>query len=439
MHNQPELKAVSVRLYKYLCDEIVGSEKVVRYKRLYCKLHDDILTDSETALISSGSKAEGLDLPGSDIDIMLCSKISEVYEDEPKDKEDVIILDTENALPGFALLKVAGESEFPTTNTTDGVLLANSDMLQLALDEKKGDNELFEIHGPSLSNSLLHDIDMVTCFKCHSWPKVAHKWFFRHRPSGWPSQDIISNVVSDGVLVVPIGSRMLRKHLPNSARKMLTVMFLKGNKMILTSIDVLNGKNKCSYLHYKECLSRILINTFYDDVFGWLLLAAYFYSTQEYHKMSQILLFASSELSLNKHRFSGASRVDNRGFVSENYQFLNADFPDIGALGCNQSVALFFFLKFLYSRKQGSSLEIQSALELLKQTVNEKSDTPIHWLSTMSSYDLLHKAFELSNDIEGDETRELEELKAITSSDKFDVFIKWAQNEEDIKLLFELV
>ncbi|XP_052080392.1 uncharacterized protein LOC127718416 [Mytilus californianus] len=640
MHNQPELKAVSVRLYKYLCDEIVGCEKVVRYKRLYCKLHDDISNESDLEIISSGSTAEGLTLTGSDIDIMFRSKFCEVYEDEPRDEEDVIILDTENALPGFALLKVPDGSDFPTTNTANGILLANTEMFQDIWDQEEGFDDFFEIHGPSMSNSMLHDIDIVPFVRCHTWPKVAHKWFFRYRPSSWPSQDTISKVASDGVLLVPVGSkspsselqgnplewrfsfslseklliysfnhtqllcysllklflkeivnidnilnnrlcsyhmktvlfwileedenllwipehllhcfllciqrlhywivcgyipnyfipeynmvegklsqdirsylalfldkinmhgdwkiifsapslcnfrntplnisrqfqrlaaideavlslrtfstlafcfsdyytgetlcvcilyRMLRKHLPNSARKMLAVMFLKGNKMILTSMDVLNGKNKCSYLHYKECLSRVLINTFYDDVFGWLLLAAYFYSTQEFDKMSQILLFASSELSLNKHRFSGASHVDNRGFEFKNYQFLNADFPDIAFLGSNQSLALFFFLNFLYSRKQGSCLETQSALKLLEQTVNEKSDTPIHWLCTLSSYKLLQKAFELLNDIEGKEACTLETLKAVKKSEKFNIFVKCDKDVEEMKLILELV
>ncbi|CAG2235554.1 unnamed protein product [Mytilus edulis] len=330
-------------------------------------------SDSEAECISSGSKTEGLDLPGSDIDIMLLMKKLEVYENKPEDKEDVIILDTANALPGFALLKVAGESDFPTTNTTDGTLLANSDVIKFLFDEEVVEEEFFEIHGPSLSNLLLHDIDMVTCLKCHSWPKVALKWFCRPRPSGWPSQDIISNVLSDGVLVVPVGSRSSSSMQP------------------------------------------------------------------EYHKMYQIILFASSEISLDKHRFSGASHVDNRGFLSENYQFLNADFPDIGTLGSNQSLPLFFFLNFLYTRKRGSFLETQSALKLLEQAVKEKSDTPIHWICTMSSYNLLHKAFELSNDKERGKTRESDEIKAITSSDKFDVLIKWAKDEEIIKLSLEVV
>ncbi|CAG2253866.1 unnamed protein product [Mytilus edulis] len=139
MYNQPELKSVSVQLYKFLCDEIVGSEKVIRYKRLYCKLHDDILNDSESAFISSGSSAE--------------------------DEGDVIILDTENALPGFALLKEADEKEFPKTHNVDGTLtacLANSDIVEIQFDTDDDDDDdddvddIFEIHGPISTYDLLH-------------------------------------------------------------------------------------------------------------------------------------------------------------------------------------------------------------------------------------------------------------------------------------------
>ncbi|XP_063411183.1 uncharacterized protein LOC134694118 [Mytilus trossulus] len=212
MHNQPEMKAVSVQLYKYLCDEIVGSEKVVRYKRLYCKLHDDLLNNSENAFIISGSMAEGLTLPGSDIDIMLLDKFCEVYENRPLHKEDVIILETENALPGFALLKKAEELEFPIKHNFDGTLIAciaNSGILESQCDTEDDDDEFFEVHGPNWSSSLLHDIDMVICVKCQTWPTVSHKWLCRYRTSGWPSHGIIPNIVSHGVLLVPVGSKSL--------------------------------------------------------------------------------------------------------------------------------------------------------------------------------------------------------------------------------------
>ena len=33
---------VSVKLYKYICDEIVGSEKVVNYRRQFFNVYDDV-------------------------------------------------------------------------------------------------------------------------------------------------------------------------------------------------------------------------------------------------------------------------------------------------------------------------------------------------------------------------------------------------------------
>lgn len=91
MQNQFELETVSVRLYKYLCEEVIGSEN----------------------------------LPGSDFDTMLLWKLWEVYEDMPKDKVDVLLLDTDHALPGFALLNKSDSSSFPNsaTVTADGNLI----------------------------------------------------------------------------------------------------------------------------------------------------------------------------------------------------------------------------------------------------------------------------------------------------------------------------
>lgn len=62
MQNQLEFKTVSVRLYKYMCEEVVGPKKIVRYRRLYYELHDDMMDKPYYEFISS------FDLPGSDFD-----------------------------------------------------------------------------------------------------------------------------------------------------------------------------------------------------------------------------------------------------------------------------------------------------------------------------------------------------------------------------------
>ena len=66
---------VSVKLYKYVCDEVVGSEKVVSCRRQFFNVHDAVFNhcDYTWHVISSGSKAEGLNLPGSDFDVMCIS------------------------------------------------------------------------------------------------------------------------------------------------------------------------------------------------------------------------------------------------------------------------------------------------------------------------------------------------------------------------------
>jgi hypothetical protein len=70
---------VSLKLYKYMCNT-VGIEKTVKYRRLYFGVYDDINTFKINNAISSGSKAEGLDLPGSDFDVMICDERFPVYD-----------------------------------------------------------------------------------------------------------------------------------------------------------------------------------------------------------------------------------------------------------------------------------------------------------------------------------------------------------------------
>ncbi|VDI82798.1 Hypothetical predicted protein [Mytilus galloprovincialis] len=669
MQTQLELEAISVRLYKYLCEEVVGSENIVRYRRLYYKLHDDLSYDNNFEYVSSGSKAEGLDFPTSDFDWMILWKIWQVYDDTPKEKEDVLFLDTENALPGFALLKKSDNSSFPCSpiKTDFGNLISNRDFLHFGISAMKiQSTKSLEINGPCISTSVLVDIDLMHCLKCNTWPTVAKQWLLRVRPSRWPSQDIVSKIVSDGCLLVPVGSkstckdgnplewrfsfslgekllvhsfnhtqllcyallkiwlkeildsdnilnkklcsyfmktalfwiieeredlnwrpknllhcfylcihrlhywivcgyfpnyfipehnmidgklsgddlkhlssfleknmrenlklmfsvpslgnfrnipiniqresyrlrefdmallslqtfgnlllealkeckadlsaciiyRMIHKHLPNSARKILILMFLKMNKNILATFHIVNSKNKRVYLRYKECLSRILINTFYDAEAGWLLLAAFFYSTQNYRTMSCILQLSSSMFSLEKrlvqnnintksfrdmsklrkmvHSSSFIKRMryenprvfyeDFNSILTDNYPFLTEEIPKFGFYGL-QPHSLFYFLKFLYGHKQGNSLEARSAVQLLNMSFEEDIDKSRNMLCLISSYMLLSTAFELLHDEEGHAICSLRFLKAIKMSKTLPVFMKHEQDEE-FKMLLELV
>ncbi|CAG2231753.1 unnamed protein product [Mytilus edulis] len=66
-HTEEEL---SLEFYHYVCN-IVGSDDVVKTRRVFFTIMDHVNWNGVTTFISSGSKAEGLDIKGSDFDTML--------------------------------------------------------------------------------------------------------------------------------------------------------------------------------------------------------------------------------------------------------------------------------------------------------------------------------------------------------------------------------
>lgn len=113
------------------------------------------------------------------------------------------MLDPDKALPGFKLLKISESSSFPCspTMTLDGNLISSKFfLLQLG---HSISNRRWIIIGNSWTMHF-RLMSILTCYKCHKWPTVAKPWLFRFRPSGWPSHDIISKMVDQGYLLVPV-------------------------------------------------------------------------------------------------------------------------------------------------------------------------------------------------------------------------------------------
>lgn len=135
-----------------------------------------------------------------------------------------------------------------------------------------------------------------------------------------------------------------------------------------------------------------------------------------------------------RYESSRVFHTDYQNLKSNN--FLTDDIPK-GIVGGLRSYSLFFFLEFLYCRKQRTSFEAQSALKKLRNIVEEISDKSINMFSLFSAYTLLLKAFELSNDQEGYRTIFFFSfLKAMKKSDKFDALMKYNENDEIVKMFF---
>lgn len=111
-----EDKALSLQFYQCLCD-IVGSEEVVKTRRKILLALDNVMESENegNTYISSGSKAEGLDLQGSDYDVMIVDKEVGVYESIHDVSYSTLgpnfIMDTNDTKPGYTKLRVHQTSE----------------------------------------------------------------------------------------------------------------------------------------------------------------------------------------------------------------------------------------------------------------------------------------------------------------------------------------
>jgi hypothetical protein len=153
-----------------------------------------------------GSKAEGLDMKGSDTDIMLL--IGNAYENNGENvsedlscKFDSLMQDT---YPGYVLMECLKHGRFA------GAIPSNK-LKDVIYTNMPNDKSLFEMyfHGPSIAYSAFGlDTDFVHVLKCESWPEIARAYILRKRCLGWLSQEMINEIVKQGCYIVPVGSKV---------------------------------------------------------------------------------------------------------------------------------------------------------------------------------------------------------------------------------------
>ncbi|CAC5421958.1 unnamed protein product [Mytilus coruscus] len=100
---------LSIALYRYLCQHIVGTEDYVKQIRLMNAARDNISSCKDETVITSGSFGEGLDMRGTDLDIMFVTTTLEVYEDvKPffNSNTTYFSMEKDDVKPGYAQLKL---------------------------------------------------------------------------------------------------------------------------------------------------------------------------------------------------------------------------------------------------------------------------------------------------------------------------------------------
>ncbi|VDH98375.1 Hypothetical predicted protein [Mytilus galloprovincialis] len=169
-------------------------------------VRDNLQSNKDVTFITSGSFGEGLEMRGSDLDIMIVSyRHNVVYEDVQtcfNPKMTYLLMETDDVKPCYTLLK----------------LEKNRSPKDFIFFEDQNDNQYFSsalfkqcllsdvtntIHGPCLSNTTV-ELDLAVCLHCKTWIYPALQWITRSSNS-WPSNDIKQSIIKHGVLFVPIG------------------------------------------------------------------------------------------------------------------------------------------------------------------------------------------------------------------------------------------
>ena len=224
-----------------LLAEVIGSQEEIYTRQDYCKLRD-ALDSIPSQIYYTGSKAEGLRLPGSDDDFMAdinnldqIKIVQSLHEASGASLHNTFLLCTENVKPGFALLRCINllPNIFNSFALGPGTAIQSINGVDYL-----SSNRLVEIHfrgvssilpfesnrtsrrqGPSIElwydyeDKSTSGADHVLSIHCDFWPKDASEWRNRPRDFGWPTSRDISYIVDFGCHLVPIGH-------PNSETKL---------------------------------------------------------------------------------------------------------------------------------------------------------------------------------------------------------------------------
>ena len=224
-------------LLSQLLDDVVGTEEMVRIRQDFCRIYDCIYSTTNCYNVNvyyTGSKAEGLDLPGSDLDFMIDINnlanllIIQKLQDAPFSiHNNVFYMKTENVPPCFVMLRsvnqIPSDMLLEACQSIDNAMHLSSYLLVHGVESyfnKMPFSGKVAKQGPSIErwtpymDTSQSGTDSVLSIHCPFWPDSASEWKLRHRRFTWPSPHDIKSIVDFGFHLVPVGH-------PHSDRNMM--------------------------------------------------------------------------------------------------------------------------------------------------------------------------------------------------------------------------
>ena len=224
-----------------MLDEVTGTPEMINIRQDFCKIEDCIKSKNYNVYFT-GSKAEGLELPGSDEDFMMdvnkqfdthIKVIQSLDELPERSIECTLLMSVESVPPGFALLQhinptlhmIDLELIFSTRKMNGLQYLTSNWMVECLLFHSRfeiGENDCprRRRQGPSIEvwtdygSTSDFGTDLVMSIHCPFWPNIALEWTQRPRYFGWPNSREISSITEFGCHLVPVGH-------PHSEKKLM--------------------------------------------------------------------------------------------------------------------------------------------------------------------------------------------------------------------------
>ena len=211
-----------------LLDAVVGTKEMIAIRQDYCRLWDCLCSGDRRNMYFTGSKSEGLDLPGSDEDYMTdMNKTFKIKVTQSLDENNdafpynTLFMSTENVPLGFALLQHLQQPRlhsilYSVSQNMYGRQYLSSDLFvkhfvsvfrymnipYLQSIQKQGPSAECWLSGQSTSES---GTDAVFCIHCPFWPNESSEWVHRLRHFSWPTSQDISTITTFGFHLVAVG------------------------------------------------------------------------------------------------------------------------------------------------------------------------------------------------------------------------------------------
>ena len=196
---------------------VIGDEVIVDIRRAVTNLRDDVVSsmavlhNMDKEQCYSGSKAEGFRFESSDEDWMFLRRnIKVIPSDEFAVLYDsnttLLLMDNEMTKPGFTLLRIHGDQviEFCTERFANRNYVSCKSWREEFTKESVPDFT----HGPCTSGFVGRlEFDLAFCLQSDVWPTNAKDSIQRLYHIGWPSCNVIRDIVNEGILFVPIGAK----------------------------------------------------------------------------------------------------------------------------------------------------------------------------------------------------------------------------------------